>query len=57
VNDQRSVTDQLRDLVQVAYERKMYDAADWIMERCETVKITSQVPAVLIPYRKIPWEK
>jgi hypothetical protein len=30
MNDQRSVTDQMRDLVQLANRNGLYDAADWV---------------------------
>jgi hypothetical protein len=33
--DQRSVSDQLHDLVKLANERGMYDAADWITRSAE----------------------
>lgn len=33
--DQRCVTEQLRDLVQMANERGLYDATDWIARRME----------------------
>jgi len=33
--DQRSVTDQLIDLIQIANRYKLYDAADWIKRGLE----------------------
>lgn len=33
--DQRSVTDQLKDLVVLANRRGLYDAADWIQSRLQ----------------------
>ena len=31
--DQRSVTDQLKDLIRLAHQNGLYDAADWVMAR------------------------
>lgn len=33
MNDQRSVTEQLQDLIRLANEKGMYDAADWLRAR------------------------
>lgn len=35
MNDQRSVTEQLRELVALANKTGLYDAADWIVERMQ----------------------
>jgi hypothetical protein len=33
MNDQRSVTDQLQDLITLANKNGLYDAADWVQSR------------------------
>lgn len=35
MNDQRSLTDQLKDLIPVATERGLYDAADYLKKQVE----------------------
>lgn len=35
MNDQRSVTDQLATLIQLAHKHGLYDAADWVRSRIE----------------------
>lgn len=42
--DQRSVTDQLEDLIAIATQRKMYDAVDWIRARAGHVRTCSCLP-------------
>lgn len=38
MNDQRSVTDQLASLIQLAHKNGLYDAADWVRTRMEADK-------------------
>jgi hypothetical protein len=39
VNDQRSVTDQLKELVLLADRNGLYDAADWLRARLESARL------------------
>lgn len=52
MQDQRSVTDQLETLIELAHKNGLYDAADWVRARLQSDKRKLEVEKAALHQRK-----